>query len=174
VAAAWVAAGAQGVAVDATPAPAGARPSGPAPVRIDIPGIGVSAPVDPTELNPDGTLRVPEDFARTSWYTGRPVPGEVGPAIIVGHVDNRRGPAVFYRLRELDPGNEVIVHRADGSQVVFATERKKEVPKNDFPTEEVYGPTAEPTLRLITCGGSFDRSTRHYRDNVVVFLRMKA
>ncbi|HEY3241189.1 MAG TPA: class F sortase [Acidimicrobiia bacterium] len=142
-------------------------------MRIEIPGIGVSAPVDPAGLNPDGTLQVPADFARTNYYTGRPVPGDPGPAVIVGHVDSRRGPAVFYRLRELPPGGEIMVHRVDGSRVVFVVERSKQVPKNAFPTEEVYGPTPDPTLRLVTCGGSFDRRSGHYRDNIVVFLRMR-
>lgn len=175
LAGAWIAAGAQGVDPDATPGPLTISGSGgPPPVRIEIPGIGVSAPIDAVGLNQDGTLKVPADFARTNYYTGRPVPGDPGPAIIVGHVDNRRGPAVFYRLRELQPGGEVVVHRADGSQVGFVVERSRQVPKNAFPTEEVYGATPDPTLRLITCGGTFDRRSGHYRDNIVVFLRARA
>lgn len=166
-ASAWIAAGAQGIQPDSIAS------SGPAPTRIDIPLIGVSAAVDPMGLNSDETMEVPTDFARAGYYTGHPTPGEVGPAILVGHVDNRRGPAVFYRLRELQPGAEVTVERGDGSRVVFLVERSKQVSKDSFPTDEVYGPTPEPTLRLITCGGSFDRSTGHYRDNVIVFLRMK-
>lgn len=171
---AWIAAGARGIAPDATPVPSVAAGSaGPRPVRIEIPAIGVAAPVDPAGKNRDGTLEVPADFARTSYYTGRPVPGDAGPAIIVGHVDGRRGPAVFYRLRELRPGAEVRVHRADGSLVTFVVERSKQVPKKTFPTDEVYGPTPDPTLRLITCGGSFDQRAGHYRDNTIVFLRLK-
>src|SRR5919206_2479039 len=152
---------------------AGARNLAPAPVRIEIRAIGVSAPVDPLGLNPDGTMQVPEDFARTGYYTGRPVPGEVGPSVVVGHVDSRRGPAVFYHLGRLQPGAEVVVHRADHSVVTFVVERSKQVPKSEFPTDEVYGPTPGPTLRLVTCGGSFDRRSGHYRDNTIVFLRMK-
>ena len=171
---AWIAAGAKGIDPDATPGPAVASGSaGPRPVRIEIAAIGVAAPVDPAGTNGDGTLQVPTDFARTSYYTGRPVPGDAGPAVIVGHVDGRRGPAVFYRLRELRPGAEVRVHRADGSVVTFVVERSKQVPKKAFPTDEVYGPTPNPTLRLITCGGSFDRRSGHYRDNTIVFLRLK-
>ncbi|HEX6382317.1 MAG TPA: sortase, partial [Acidimicrobiia bacterium] len=75
--------------------------------------------------------------------------------------------------RELRPGNDVRIHRADGSVITFMVERSKQVPKNAFPTDEVYGPTPDPTLRLITCGGSFDRRTGHYRDNTIVFLRLK-
>jgi hypothetical protein len=171
---AWIAAGAKGIDPDATPGPAMASGSaGPRPVRIEISAIGVAAPVDPAGTNGDGTLQVPTDFARTSYYTGRPVPGDTGPAVIVGHVDGRRGPAVFYRLRELRPGAEVRVHRSDGSVVTFTVERSKQVPKKAFPTDEVYGPTPDPTLRLITCGGSFDHRSGHYRDNTIVFLRLK-
>ena len=171
---AWIAAGARGIDPNATPIPAPAAGSaGLRPVRIEIPAIGVAAPVDPAGTNRDGTLEVPTDFARTSYYTGRPVPGDGGPAIIVGHVDGRRGRAVFYRLRELRPGAEVRVHRTDGSVVTFVVERSKQVPKKAFPTDEVYGPTPDPTLRLITCGGSFDHRTGHYRDNTIVFLRLK-
>ena len=174
LAAAWIAAGAKGIDPNATPLPTTASGSnGPPPVRIEIPTIGVAAPVDPAGKNGDGTLAVPTDFARTSYYTGRPVPGDAGPAIVVGHVDGRRGPAVFYRLRELQPGAEVRVHRADGSVATFVVERSKQVPKNAFPTDEVYGPTPGPTLRLITCGGSFDNRTGHYRDNTIIFLRLK-
>ena len=171
---AWIAAGARGVDPDATPAPAAITSrGGPAPVRIEIAAIQVSAPVDAAGKNRDGTLEVPTDFARTSYYTGRPVPGEPGPAIIIGHVDGRRGPAVFHRLRELRPGTEVRIQRADGTVVAFVVERSKQVPKSAFPTDEVYGPTPDPTLRLITCGGGFDRRTGHYRDNTIVFLRLK-
>jgi sortase (surface protein transpeptidase) len=149
-----------------------ANPS--APVRIQIPVIGASAPVDPLGLNRDGSLAVPKDFGRAGYYTGRPTPGEIGPAIIVAHVDSKAGPAVFYRLRDLDPGDEVRVTRADRSEVVFVVDRVEQHPKNRFPTETVYAPTPDATLRLITCGGSFDRSSGHYRDNVIAFAHLKA
>jgi sortase (surface protein transpeptidase) len=171
LAAAWTAAGARNVV--GPPARAQNRSTGPAPVRIEIPSIRVDSAIDPMGLNPDGSLQVPTDFARTGYYTGRSRPGDAGPAIVVGHIDDKSGPAAFYRLRDLRPGAEVRIHRADNSVVIFAVERAKEVSKNAFPTDEVYGPTSDPTLRLITCGGSFDRSTGHYRDNTVVFLRMK-
>ena len=171
---AWIAAGARGIDPDTTPGPTARGGSGgPAPVRIEIDAVGVAAPVDPAGTNGDDTLEVPADFSRTSYYTGRPVPGDPGPAIVIGHVDGRRGPAVFHRLRELQPGGEVRIHRSDGSVVTFVVERSKQVPKKAFPTDEVYGPTPDPTLRLITCGGSFDRSSGHYRDNTIVFLRLK-
>jgi Sortase domain len=144
-----------------------------APVRIRIEAIGASAPIDPLGLNADGTLQVPTDFNRAGYYTGRPTPGAIGPAIIVAHVDSEAGPAVFYRLRDLKPGDEVAVTRADQSEVVFVVDRLEQHPKNAFPTKDVYGPTPDATLRLITCGGSFDRSARHYRDNLIAFAHLK-
>jgi Sortase domain len=161
---------------EAVSMPAAAEPvTGPAPgtqfapLRISIPAIAASAPVDPLGLNADGTLQVPVDFGRAGYYTGRPPPGAAGPAIIVAHVDSTSGPAVFARLRDLRPGDEVIVTRADGSAVTFALDRLESHPKNAFPTRAVYDPTPGATLRLITCGGSFDRRAGHYRDNVIAF-----
>jgi sortase (surface protein transpeptidase) len=142
------------------------------PVRIRIPAIGVSAAVVRLGLNRDGTLQVPADFGVTGWFTGGPAPGETGPAVIAGHIDSRRGPAVFYRLHALRPGDRVAVERADGTTVQFAVEGSAQYPKRAFPTEAVFGPSPDPLLRLITCGGAFDRSTRHYRDNVVVTARL--
>jgi len=145
-----------------------------APLRIEIPAIGASAPVDPLGLNADGTLQVPTDFARAGYYTGRPPPGATGPAIIVAHVDSKSGPAVFARLRDLEPGDEVTVTRADRSEVIFVIDRLESHPKNAFPTRAVYDPTAGATLRLITCGGSFDRRAGHYRDNLIAFAHYKS
>jgi sortase (surface protein transpeptidase) len=142
------------------------------PARIRIPAIGVSAPVVRLGLKSDGTLEVPNDFGDTGWYTGGPAPGETGPAVIAGHIDSHSGPAVFYRLRELRPGDEVTVERADGSSVRFTVDGIAQYPKRAFPTEAVFGPSPDPILRLITCGGSFDRSQRSYRDNVVVTARL--
>jgi sortase (surface protein transpeptidase) len=175
-------AGAAVVLPPASPDPAGpAEPAAPAtaaaapvPVRVRIDAIGASAPIDPLGLNADGTLQAPADYDRAGYYTGRPNPGAVGPAIIVAHVDSKTGPAVFYRLRDLTPGDEVTVTRADGSEVVFLVDRLEQHPKNAFPTEAVYGPTPDATLRLITCDGSFDHSTGHYRDNLIAFAHLKA
>jgi hypothetical protein len=144
-----------------------------APVRIDIPNIAVSAPVDPIGLSPDGSLQAPEDFGRAGYYTGRPTPGEIGPAIIEGHVDSTRRPAVFYGLRKLRGGDEVVITRADGTRPVFIVDRLEEHPKDAFPTEAVYGPVPEAALRLITCAGTFDRRIGRYRDNLIVFAHLK-
>jgi sortase (surface protein transpeptidase) len=144
------------------------------PAHISIPAIGVSAAVVRLGLNRDGSLQVPGDFDVTGWYGGGPAPGDTGPAVITGHIDSRRGPAVFYRLRELRPGQEITVGRTDGSRVRFAIAAVAQYPKQAFPTEAVFGPSPDPLLRLITCGGVFDRSQRSYRDNVVVTARLVA
>jgi hypothetical protein len=145
-----------------------------APLRISIPAIAASAPVDPLGLNADGTLQVPADFGRAGYYTGRPPPGATGPAIIVAHLDSKSGPAVFARLRDLRPGDEVTVTRADGSDVTFVVDRLESHPKNAFPSAAVYDPTPGATLRLITCGGSFDRRVGHYRDNLIAFAHYQS
>lgn len=144
----------------------------PRPVRVNVPKVGIDAEVIDLWLNPDGTLQVPSDFAQTGWWAGGAGVGEAGPAVIVGHVDSWRGPAVFFRLGELEPGDEVHVLREDGSVRTFVAYAKERVPKDQFPTDRVYGPTEVPELRLVTCGGDFDRSRRSYEDNVIVYLRI--
>jgi sortase (surface protein transpeptidase) len=139
------------------------------PVRIEIPAIGVRAPVIPLGLNSDRSLEVPTDFSEAGWWTGGPRPGEPGPAVVAGHVDSTTGPAVFYRLGDLHSGDAIVVVRRDGSRARFTVQRSERYPKSDFPTAKVYGPTSGPTLRLITCGGDFDSSTGHYVDNTVVY-----
>jgi Sortase domain len=143
------------------------RPS--RPVRVQIPAIGVDAPVIPLGLNADRSLQVPADFADAGWWSGGPRPGEDGPAIIAGHVDSYTGPAVFFRIPELQPGATIVVVRRDGSRARFTVERSEQYAKARFPTARVYGPTPGPTLRLITCSGEFDRSTGHYLDNTVLY-----
>lgn len=147
--------------------PAAVAPREPALLRI--PAVGVQSPLVQLALNSDSSLEVPTDFAVAGWYTLGPAPGEAGPAIIAGHVDSRRGPAVFYRLGELRRGDRVEVQRGDGGVVTFAVQSVERFPKDAFPTERVYAPSPYADLRLITCGGTFNRATGHYRDNVVVF-----
>jgi sortase (surface protein transpeptidase) len=92
--------------------------------------------------------------------------------VIAGHVDSRTGPAVFYRLRELRPGDPVLVERADGTRLRFVVEATRSYPKDGFPTADVFGPVPSAALRLITCAGDFDRARGSYRDNLVVFARL--
>ena len=154
------------------PEPAAASPVA-APVRIDIPAIGVAAPVDEIGLRADGTMQAPDDFGRAGWYRGLEAPGRAGTAVIVGHLDSYTGPAVFFELPHVRPGDEITVTRADATTVRFVVDRIERYRKDSFPTIAVYAPTAEPTLRLITCGGTFDRRTRHYSDNVVVYAQLE-
>jgi sortase (surface protein transpeptidase) len=144
------------------------------PARVRIPAIGVDAPVLPLAVDAQGVLPPPPTNEDTGWWRTGPEPGEAGPAVIVGHVDGREGPAVFFRVRDLVPGDEIAVDRVDGSTAVFTVERVERHAKDAFPTEAVYGRTPDARLRLVTCGGEFDRSTRHYVDNVVVFAALAA
>ena len=138
------------------------------PVRVEIPAIGVSSSLVRLGLNLDRTMEVPGDFQVAGWFTGAPQPGQLGPAVIAGHVDSRTGPAVFYRLRDLRPGDQIRVVRADRRVVRFKVDSLASYPKQSLPPDAVYGATTTPALRLITCAGSFDRSSRSYRDNLVV------
>ncbi|MEV0127807.1 class F sortase [Dactylosporangium sp. NPDC050688] len=145
------------------------------PVHLEIPAIGVSTALMELGLNGDGTIAVPplRAGAPAGWYRYLATPGEAGPAVILGHVDTARdGPAVFYQLRDLRPGDEVSVRRADGRTAVFGVQRVAQYPKSQFPSDEVYGATDRPVLRLVTCGGTFDRLQRSYRGNVVVFATL--
>jgi sortase (surface protein transpeptidase) len=142
------------------------------PVRLQIPAIDVSTPLVKLGRLPDGSLQVPKDWDTAGWYDKGPRPGQPGPAVILGHVDSTRGPAVFYQLRALRPGDTVRVGLADGRILVFRVQRVQRYPKDEFPTEAVYFPTLNRELRLITCGGEFDYAARSYRDNIVVYATL--
>jgi hypothetical protein len=162
------------VATDAAPAPEpdlGPILPASAPVTLDIPSIGVhTTPLVPLSVGPDGVLPPPVDYATAGYYTGGPTPGQLGPAVIAGHVDGKAGPAVFYRLGELAPGALVHVTRQDGSVATFTIDSVARYAKAHFPTALVYGSgTGRSEIRLITCGGAYDRTTGHYVDNVVAF-----
>jgi sortase (surface protein transpeptidase) len=145
----------------------------PIPVRVEIPSIGVASSLDRLGRAPDGTVEVPSDWEVAGWYAPGPRPGDPGSAVILGHVDSKGGPAVFYRLRQLRRGDQIKIGRADGSAVRFIAQRTQQYPKDRFPTDEVYYPTLTPTLRLVTCGGEFDAAAGHYRSNVIVFATMQ-
>jgi hypothetical protein len=139
------------------------------PVRLRIPAAGVDTPLERLGRAADGTMGLPSRPAVAGWYAEGPRPGQPGPAVVVGHVDTGSGPGVFFRLAELRRGDPVSVERADGSTARFRVTRLTRVPKSRFPTEAVYAPSLEPSLRLVTCGGTFERAVGHYRDNVIVF-----
>ena len=138
------------------------------PTEVNLPTLGVRSALVDLDVGPDGALQAPPDPDVAGWYVRGAVPGEPGPAVIAGHVDSRTGPAVFYKLDQLVAGDRVEVTRSDGQVLAYAVTTVETHPKDAFPTTRVYGPTPGPELRLITCGGEFDRSSRHYRDNVIV------
>jgi sortase (surface protein transpeptidase) len=145
----------------------------PVPVRVEIPKITVASSLDRLGRAPDRTVEVPSDWDVAGWYAAGPRPGDPGSAVILGHVDSKRGPAVFFRLRQLRRGDAITITRADGSSVRFVVERTAQYLKDRFPTDAVYYPTLTPALRLVTCGGEFDATAGHYRSNVIVFATMQ-
>lgn len=166
----------------AEPAPAASSSAGPVfesyqdvparpavPVRLRIPSLQVDAAVGPVGTMPDRSVEVPERYEEVGWYDGGARPGEDGPAVLLGHVDSKAGPAVFVRLPEVQVGAVVEVVDAEGGVTRFTVDRVQQYPKTRFPTEAVYLPVLRPELRLITCGGAFDRATGHYVDNIVVY-----
>lgn len=138
------------------------------PTELAIPAIGVTTPLQPLGLLPDHTLQPPSHWDEAGWYAGGVRPGDPGPAVVVGHVDSVSGPAVFYRLRDLRPGAVALVRQRSGRTLTFVIDSVQVYPKNKFPSAAVYGPTALPELRLITCTGDFDWSAHSYVDNLVV------
>lgn len=139
-----------------------------APVRVRIPVLGVDAEVGPLGTTARGELEVPSEPDVAGWWADGVPPGAHGPAVIAGHVDWTDGPAVFFRLSELRAGDAIEVEGRDGDRLSFTVTEVLEVPKDEFPTAMVYGPTEHPTLRLITCGGPFERAGGRYLHNVVV------
>jgi hypothetical protein len=147
------------------------------PTAISIPRIEVQADIMALGTDPDGTVQVPplDQAMKAGWYSPGPSPGETGNAVIVGHVDSAKlGPAVFFRLGALVKGDTIRVARKDGTTATFTVDAVKSYPKTDFPTDLVYGPSDRPGLRVVTCGGAFDRDARSYVDNVIVFASLRA
>ena len=147
------------------------------PIKLQIPKLKVNAPVETVGLAPDGTVQTPalDDPNMTGWYKHGPTPGQKGPAVILGHVDTAKtGPAVFYKIRSLKTGDKITVQRKDGSSADFTVQKSKDVSKQQFPTKQVYGDIPYAGLRLITCGGAFDKSKGSYEDNIIVFAKLSA
>ena len=139
------------------------------PVRLEIADVGINTDLIQLGTNSDGTMETPTAYDIAGWYKYSPSPGEIGPAVVTGHVDNYQGPAVFFRLKELQPGQKIAVTRADGSVAIFAVTKLEQFDQDHFPTEAVYGNTDDAQLRLITCGGAFNQLTGKYTQNTVVF-----
>ncbi|CAN3984545.1 class F sortase [Kitasatospora purpeofusca] len=184
---------ATGAATDpAAPAPgapagaAGAAPAAPVkaaaplkrskPTGLRIPQLNVDAPFTELTLSPAGQLNAPppDDKNLVGWYRDGVTPGERGAAVVAGHVDTTKGPAVFLLLSLMLPGNKVEVRRADGTVAVFSVDAVETFAKDAFPDQKVYGKTPDAQLRLITCGGTYDKKRRDYLDNVVVFAHLES
>jgi sortase (surface protein transpeptidase) len=142
------------------------------PIHLTIPKLGISVQLSELGLNKDHTVQVPTNFAVPGWYKYGPSPGQESSAVILGHVDSYRGPAIFYRLAQLRLGNRVIVKAADGKTFTFRVIGLREYSKSNFPDRVVYGPRHYAALQLVTCGGVFDRQTGHYLSNIVVFTAL--
>ncbi|MET8039243.1 class F sortase [Micromonospora sp. NPDC005215] len=167
-------------AANASPVPAtspGELTSGPLmvgspPVRVSIPSLKAAAATVALGLQPDGAMQVPDSAAEVGWFTKAPMPGALGPAVLAGHVNWKGHRGTFFDLARVKVGAAITVDRQDGSTAMFTVTKVEQYPKDRFPTDEVYGATDHAALRLITCGGEFDDSTQHYRDNVIVYARL--
>lgn len=142
------------------------------PAFISMPAISTTSPLIQLGLTAERTLEVPVDFGVAGWYRLGPRPGDPGPAVIAGHLDSYTGPAIFARLNEMKAGDQILVTRRDGTTLEFSVTRVDQYPKSAFPTRQVYGPTDASELRVITCGGSFDRSAGSYHSNTVVYAKL--
>ncbi len=144
------------------------------PMRVRIPAIGVNAPVMEVGLSADASVQVPPlgNHNLTGWYEYGPAPGQRGASVILGHVDSVTGVSVFFHLKNLRKGDKIYVALADGKTAVFAVDGLQRTAKTTFPTDAVYGKLSYPGLRLITCGGAFDKATGHYAENIIVYAHL--
>ncbi|MCW2880438.1 MAG: hypothetical protein JWQ95_4538 [Sphaerisporangium sp.] len=138
------------------------------PKRLDIPSLNMKAPLMKLGLSGDGDVELPpfEKPAMAGWFDQSVVPGDTGASVIIGHVDTKTAPAVFYRLRDVKKGAVIKILRTDGKTAQYKVDSIEQVPKDHFPAERVY---VEDGLRLVTCGGVFDRKTHEYLDNIIVY-----
>ena len=143
------------------------------PTRLRIPKIDVDTTfTEPLGLDENQEVDIPYDFERVGWYKYGPTPGELGPAVILGHVDSFEGAAVFYHLGQLEAGDRVFVDREDGSTAIFEVTTYERPSQDDFPTQKVYGNINFAGLRLVTCTGQFDKGEQRYSHNLVVYAKL--
>jgi hypothetical protein len=145
------------------------------PVSVDIPAIGVKSKLLHLGVNSDGTIQVPSlstSAGQAAWYKYSATPGQIGASVIEGHVDSYHGPAVFFRLGALRPGDTIDVTLADGIVAIFRVTGVRQYSKSSFPAKAIYGTANYAALRLITCGGAFDYTTGHYLSSIVVFTSL--
>lgn len=139
------------------------------PVTLVVPALRLDTRLAGLGLGRDGNLQVNEDRMRAGWYVDGPAPGDLGPAVLAGHLDSPEGPGVFAGLDRLRPGDRIFVHRADGTTVQFSVAAVETYAKRSFPTARVYRGDGTATLRIITCGGEVDPATGRYRSNTIVY-----
>jgi len=149
------------------------KPISPDPVMLKVPAIKLSAPIVKTGLETGGALHVPGSPEQTGWYSLGTIPGDIGPAVITGHLDSAQGPGVLFNLKKIKPGDEIDVVRDDGSIAVFSAEKLARYPQDNFNTQAVYGPINTAGLRIITCSGIYNKAAKHYSDDLVVFGSLK-
>ncbi|MDA8597225.1 class F sortase [Candidatus Pacebacteria bacterium] len=143
------------------------------PAALRIPEIDLYTDFEgPLGLQADQTIEVPDSFTAVGWYRFAPTPGELGPAVVLGHVDSYEGPAVFWSLKDLEPGDSIFVDRVDGTTATFTVTSLEEHHQSGFPTEKVYGDLDHAGLRLITCSGTYDHSDLRYSHNLIVFAEL--
>lgn len=164
-------------AAAATPKPAPVEPTPVSmkrslPTHLSIPDVAIDTNLIQLGKNEDGTLETPKSYDVAGWYKYSPTPGEIGPAVLTGHVDNYMGAAVFFRLKEIQPGQKIAVTREDGSVATFTVSKLEQFDQDHFPTDAVYGNTKDSELRVITCGGPFNHVSGEYTQNTVVFATL--
>ncbi len=142
------------------------------PQRLRIPALHIDTGFVPLGLDGNKEIEVPDSYTDVGWYTYGPTPGELGPAVVLGHVDSYTGPAVFYSLGQLQPGDQVEIEREDGTIAIFRVDELKRYSQDTFPTQEVYGNIDHAGLRLITCSGQYDRKEERYDRNLVVYASL--
>jgi sortase (surface protein transpeptidase) len=143
-----------------------------APVRLVIPAIGVSTKLIRLGMTIGHAMQVPSTPYVAGWFTGSARPGAMGPAVIAGHIDSYQGPGIFFRLSQMRPGERAYVIAANRTVAIFRVTAVRTYAKDHFPRAKVYGPSPDSELRLITCGGTFDYTTRQYLSNVVVYAEL--
>jgi sortase (surface protein transpeptidase) len=148
----------------------------PKPVKVRIPKIAAESTLAEAGLDANQAIEVPpvSEPMQAAWYKFSQVPGDPGPAILLGHVDGNKKPGIFYRLHEMKAGDEIFVERKDGKTLRFVASRTEQVAKDKLPEDAIYGTTTDPELRLITCGGVFDKAEHSYKDNIIVYAKLAA
>ncbi|GAB3911818.1 class F sortase [Kibdelosporangium lantanae] len=146
------------------------------PTSVEIPKIGAKSTLVEAGLDANRSIEVPpvDNPMQAAWYKFSQVPGDAGPAILLGHVDGNKKPGIFYKLHEVKVGDEILVGRRDGKTLKFVTTKTEQVPKEKLPEDAIYGTTTEPELRVITCGGAFDKAEHSYKDNIIVYAKLAA